>query len=170
MKSLIIAVVGKSGSGKTTLTKEIDNFLGIESLVSYTTRPKRKDEVDGIDHWFVDESEMPTYNKMLAYTLYGNYHYWVSVDQVKQGLVYTYVINEDALLEMIERFKDVYDFVKVYVDRPNIDVSEERTKRDIDRTDLGKSFYDYVIVNDGSYRDFVKRSLNCIKQIVKNRI
>lgn len=170
MKSLIIAVVGKSGSGKTAFTKEVDKFIGIESLVSYTTRPKRKDEVDGIDHWFVDESEMPTYNEMLAYTLYGNYHYWVSADQVKQGLIYTYVINEDALLEMIERFKDVYDFVKIYVDRPNIDVSEERTKRDIDRTDLGKSFYDYVIVNDGSYRDFVKRSLNCIRKILKNRI
>ena len=170
MKSLIIAVVGKSGSGKTTLTKEIDKFLGIESLVSYTTRPKRNEEINGIDHWFVDESEIPTYNEMLAYTLYGNYHYWVSVEQVKHGLIYTYVINEDALLEMLDRFKDVYDFVKIYVDRPNIDVSEDRTKRDIDRTELGKSFYDYIIVNDGSYRDFVKRSLNCVKQIVKNRI
>lgn len=170
MKSLIIAVVGKSGSGKTTLTKEVDKFLGIESLVSYTTRPKRNEEINGIDHWFVDESEIPTYNEMLAYTLYGNYHYWVSVEQVKHGLIYTYVINEDALLEMLDRFKDVYDFVKIYVDRPNIDVSEDRTKRDIDRTELGKSFYDYIIVNDGSYRDFVKRSLNCVKQIVKNRI
>lgn len=48
-----------SGAGKTTLTKALIHRLhseGIEAAfsVSYTTRPPRADEVDGVDYHFVD--------------------------------------------------------------------------------------------------------------------
>ena len=170
MKSLIIAVVGKSGSGKTTMTKIVENVLGIQSLVSYTTRPKRIEEIDGVDHWFVNDLDIPDKETMLAYTLYGGYHYWVSVDQIKPDSIYTYVINEDALVEMIDKFGYRYDFIKIYVDRLNIDVSKERTKRDKNRIELEKTFYDYIITNDCDYIEFSTRCVDCINKIIKNRI
>lgn len=170
MKSLIIAIVGKSGSGKTELSKKIETFFGISSLVSCTTRPKRPNEIDGVDHKFVTDGDMPGRETMLAYTLYGGYHYWVAMNQVDNGCIYTYVINEDALVEMIDKFGHLYDFATIYIDRPNIDVSEDRTKRDNNRNELDMSFYDYVIVNDKSYSDFLRKSLHCIYEIIKNRI
>lgn len=165
-KTTIIAIVGKSGSGKTTLTKIAHKELGVGYVVSYTTRPKRDEEIDGVDHWFVDESVMPDKECMLAYTLYGGYHYWVTHDQLMPNGVYTYVINEDALVEMIDKFSFKYNFVTVYVDRTNIDVSEDRTSRDKDRTELDKIFYDYVIVNNGSFNDFTFKIGLCINTIL----
>ena len=166
MRSLIIAIVGKSGSGKTELSKKIETFFGISSLVSCTTRPKRPNEIDGVDHKFVTDADMPGRETMLAYTLYGGYHYWVTHDQLMPNVVYTYVINEDALVEMIDKFSFKYNFVTVYVDRTNIDVSEDRTLRDKDRTELDKIFYDYVIVNDGSFNDFTFKIGLCINTIL----
>lgn len=165
-KTTIIAVVGKSGSGKTTLTKIAKENVDVKYVVSYTTRPKRTEEVDGVDHWFVNERDMPDKECMLAYTLYGGYHYWVAHDQLMPGGIYTYVINEEALVEMINKFSYRYNFITVYVDRPNIDVSKERTNRDKDRMELNESFYDYVIINDGSFETFTNNTIDCIHKIL----
>ena len=52
MKNLII-ISAPSGAGKTTLCKKLQvNFPDIKWSVSYTTRKRRLDEVDGIDYNF----------------------------------------------------------------------------------------------------------------------
>ena len=66
---IIIALVGKSGSGKTTLGILLSERLGYNWISSYTTRPKRDGETYGIEHKFVDESKMPSKDRMVAYVL-----------------------------------------------------------------------------------------------------
>lgn len=51
-----IVLFGKTGSGKTTVAKEMEK-LGIKRLISYTTRPKRSDEKDGVEYHFVSEDQ-----------------------------------------------------------------------------------------------------------------
>ena len=85
MKPLIIAIVGASGSGKTTLSKLLEEQCGIIPIVSYTTRPKRIEETNGVEHWFVSEDEMPARNLMLAYTVFGGYHYWATHAQDREN-------------------------------------------------------------------------------------
>ena len=65
-KPIIICIVGPSGSGKTTMARFLEKALDIPMLVSYTTRPKRPNEIDGVDHRFVTEDQMPSRDKMLA--------------------------------------------------------------------------------------------------------
>lgn len=50
MKPVIIAIVGTSGSGKTHMAEFLRNKLNIPTIVSYTTRPKRSWEKEGVEH------------------------------------------------------------------------------------------------------------------------
>ena len=70
----IVAIVGASGSGKTQLTLYAQRF-GYPVICSYTTRPMREGETNGVEHIFVTEDKMPTKDNMLAYTFFGGYHY-----------------------------------------------------------------------------------------------
>lgn len=56
-KYKMIALIGESGSGKDTILKEIiknDKNNILSPKISYTTRPKRDYEIDGIDYHFVN--------------------------------------------------------------------------------------------------------------------
>ncbi len=52
----MILLCGKSCSGKDTIQKELIK-LGMKSVVSYTTRPPRKGEIDGVTYHFITKEE-----------------------------------------------------------------------------------------------------------------
>ena len=54
-RGILVIVSSPSGAGKTTLTRRLlEEFPGqLEFSVSYTTRPRRPGEVDGVDYHFV---------------------------------------------------------------------------------------------------------------------
>ena len=56
MKNFII-ISGSSGSGKTTLLELLSRDLNIEISVSYTTRNKRKYEIDGVHYNFINKQQ-----------------------------------------------------------------------------------------------------------------
>lgn len=49
---MITLYIGKSGAGKDTFLKK-QVALGVSPIISYTTRPMREGEVDGVDYYFV---------------------------------------------------------------------------------------------------------------------
>ena len=51
----IICLIGKSGSGKSTIEQKLCSDLEINQVVSHTTRPPRKKELDGLDYHFVSD-------------------------------------------------------------------------------------------------------------------
>lgn len=52
----MILLVGKTCSGKDTIKKELLK-MGMSGVVTYTTRPPRKNEVDGISYHFISTKE-----------------------------------------------------------------------------------------------------------------
>jgi guanylate kinase len=51
-------ITGPSGAGKGTLIRElVERLPELEVAVSATTRPRRQDEVDGREYWFLTEDE-----------------------------------------------------------------------------------------------------------------
>ena len=53
-KNIMVILSSPSGVGKTTLTKKIQQkYRTFKISVSYTTRPPRSNEVDGVDYHFV---------------------------------------------------------------------------------------------------------------------
>ena len=57
-KGLMLVLSSPSGAGKTTICKEIlKKVTQLKLSISYTTRPKRKSEVDGKDYFFTTEKK-----------------------------------------------------------------------------------------------------------------
>lgn len=52
----MLILCGKSASGKDTLKKELVK-MGMDSVVTYTTRPPRQGEVDGVTYHFITKEE-----------------------------------------------------------------------------------------------------------------
>lgn len=152
----IIAICGASGSGKTVLSQNIPNA---KPLVSYTTRPMRPDETNGVEHWFVSETEYEKEQYFLAQTTFppnNGYHYWTSFWQLFKALndgfdYITYVVDEQGLFDL-QHIADEHpeiQVIKVKLYRSNLSsIDEERKKRDKDRIDLPDSYYDIIVHND----------------------
>lgn len=171
-KPVIVCIVGPSGAGKTTMAKFIEHALGVPMLVSYTTRPQRLGERQGVDHYFVQESDMPSRDMMLAYTNFGGYHYWTLKDDViySNPGVCTYVIDEKGLIELVEKYGDDFVIKSVLITRPRINlvnqVGEERVNRDLDRITIPEREYREVIVNDGTIEAFLAESVKRIRKYI----
>lgn len=143
----IVAIVGASGSGKTQLSLYVKR-VGYPVICSYTTRPMRKDETNGVEHIFVSENQMPPKDKMLAYTFFGGYHYWSEKSQVDETLPTIYVIDEKGLIDLKNNYGDEYKVYCVYVTRENNTVDQSRKDRDNDRIKIDHSDIDLNIVNN----------------------
>ena len=50
---VMIILSSPSGAGKTTLVNLISELQNFEISISHTTREPRKDEIDGIDYFFI---------------------------------------------------------------------------------------------------------------------
>ena len=157
----LITITGLSGAGKDTVARMLSEMGGYKVLCSYTTRPKREGEIDGVEHHFVEKCDVPR-DKMLAYTQYGGYEYWTTIDQITDKSIY--VIDEDGLKYLCKRFPNI-ELFKICVSarestRLYRGVSQERIDRDKQRKLLPLAFYDAVIFNNDSLsalRDDVQR-------------
>ena len=63
--SKLFCIMGKSASGKDTIYKRLieDEQLSLKTVVSYTTRPMREGEQDGVEYHFVNEKKLEELKK-----------------------------------------------------------------------------------------------------------
>ena len=81
----MIVLAGASASGKTEVAKLLAKKYGITKIVTTTTRPKRKGEVDGVDYFFVTPErfeEMIQEGRFVEYTVYNGQMYGSTKDQI----------------------------------------------------------------------------------------
>jgi guanylate kinase len=86
----LFVVAAPSGAGKTSLVKAlVTSIPNIEVAVSHTTRPKRPDEVDGVNYFFVDETDFQKMTEKHEFAewacVFGSY-YGTSKQEVKRIL------------------------------------------------------------------------------------
>jgi len=89
----IFILIGKSATGKDTIFKKLleINELNLKTCVTYTTRPIRKSESNGVEYFFVDETvlnRLQKENKVIEQrsynTVHGIWHYFTVNDgQIK---------------------------------------------------------------------------------------
>ena len=63
--SKLFCIMGKSASGKDTIFHRLveDEKLNLHMVVSYTTRPMRENETEGVEYHFVGIEELEEYKK-----------------------------------------------------------------------------------------------------------
>ena len=117
----IIGIIGKTSSGKDTISRYLYKKYCIEPIISYTTRPMRESEVDGREHWFVDDKKMDEVlsdkTKILAFMENPDTgrRYCASIYGLKDDRTYTYIINPIAWERMVAEHPEI-EFIGIYCD------------------------------------------------------
>lgn len=125
----LIVVSGFSGSGKTTICRQIANEDShVKYSISYTTRPKRPQEVDGGDYYFVSTEAFKAMSvEFLEWAeVYGNYygtHRHTVVDLVDQGHD---VIMDIDTIGAANVHKNYPEAVLIFILPPSITTLKER--------------------------------------------
>ncbi len=74
----MLVMVGASASGKTEIAKILINDYRYQKMITYTTRPAREGEINGVDYHFLTEEafQMQRNNREFLETVeYNGYHY-----------------------------------------------------------------------------------------------
>ena len=131
--------MGKSSSGKDTVFKKLieDSQLKLKPIVTYTTRPKRKNETDGVEYFFINKSQLSDYEKKgkviekRAYKTVEGIWYYCTIDDGQINLEKGYYL----LITTLEAYRNLRDyFGKEYVIPFYIEVEDDiRLERALQR-------------------------------------
>lgn len=163
----LFVVSAPSGTGKSTICRKLlKKHDSLRLSVSYTTRPPRKGEQDGVDYTFVTKEK---FKKMIDKgefaewaMVYGNF-YGTSISRLRKLNKAGYDIILDIDTRGAMQLKNTYDnAVYVFILPPSMQTLKDRLtgrKTDTDevvmkRLDAARDEisyyknYDYIIVND----------------------
>lgn len=173
----MIVLVGESASGKSSIERELI-ALGFNKIVTYTTRPMRKEDVDGETYHFITEEQ---FNDMIEKDLfaehasYNGWQYGTAKEDCTDDKV---VVLTPHGLRQLKKNKDLH-IISFYIDVPrrdrlikilergdDIEEAYRRNLSDVGQFDGIKDEVDYVISNKGyswsplNMAHIIKRSMD----------
>lgn len=110
----IFCLMGKSSSGKDTIFKEIndDKDLDLKPIISYTTRPKRINETNGVEYFFINKDELSKFekeNKVIEKRVYHTVHGEWFYGTINDGQI-DLNKNNYILITTLESYKSLRDY------------------------------------------------------------
>lgn len=174
----IFVISSPSGGGKTSIVKSIlKEYPEIKFSVSLTTRPKRNNEIDGVDYSFVSEKEFLQKienNELIEWERFYDYYYGTPKEFINKTLEN----GKSVLLELDVKgalsVKKLFpESILIFIDVPSFEELVERLKKRkteseedlikrIERAKMELSFkdkFDYIFIN---------KDLNEVTEKVKN--
>ncbi len=116
----IITMTGPSLAGKTQLCKILESN-GFHLIKSFTTRPPRKGEIQGIDYDFITQEEfhlLKNKNQIIQETFYNQNYYGVSEKELNKGneKPYLWIIAPQSLKQVQDYCEEKnYHLTKIFV-------------------------------------------------------
>ena len=115
-KKTIICIVGRTSSGKDYIAKRLSTILNYPLVVSHTTRPKRDNETNGVEHWFDSKEEFDDLmqnNTVIAYTKIGEYEYCALLEDIGDNAIY--IIDPHGIEYLKQNFKNQINLKIIYM-------------------------------------------------------
>lgn len=180
----MIVLVGESASGKSSIEKYLVDNYGYKKIVSYTTRPPRNGEVDGVDYHFISVEQFESLKEQDFFAEMATYRGWYygtakedctndkvavltphglrQISKIKNINVISFYINvprRDRLIKILQRGDDIEEAYR-------------RSLSDVGQFDGIKDEVNYVIDNIGYSKSVKKMTEEVVKEInyLKNLI
>lgn len=157
----MIVLVGESASGKSSIEKYLVEKYGYNKVVSYTTRPAREGEIDGVDYHFISVEQfykLKGEDFFAETAVYRDWHYGVAKEDCTDDKV---AVLTPHGLRQVSKLPDI-NVTSFYISVPrrdrlikilqrgdNVDESYRRNLSDIGQFDGISDEVDYIIYNDG---------------------
>lgn len=180
-RGVLFVLSSPSGAGKSTIARKLlagETELGMS--VSYTTRPIRPGEVDGVDYHFVDVErfrEMVANHEFLEWAHVFGHRYGTPKSQVWHVLGQGRDILFDIDWQGAQQLHQLAggDIVRIFILPPSMEILRERLERratdsmEVIDARMARAAnevshwdgYDYVLVNDD-----VEECFACVKTIL----
>ena len=182
----LYVIAAPSGTGKTTLVKAlVDSLPQITVSISHTTRPKRPNEIDGTNYYFIDKTQfehMIAHQDFLEYATIFDHIYGTSKSWVENTLAQ----GTDVILEIDwqgqQQIKKLFPrSLSIFILPPSMeDLRNRLCTRNQDHPEVIKQRladakiavshlgeFDYVVIND-EFAHAV-RDLRCIVEAERLR-
>ena len=183
----LFIISGPSGVGKSTLVNALlqgDECKGLlHRVITYTTRPLREYEQDGIDYHFITTQEFKEKikeNFFLEFSTWYDYYYGTPASIIKQlekGKSFITVVDRQGAREIVRKYPQA---TTIWIQSPSLLVLQERlTERGTDEKDViehriqkaifeqqeedAQQSYKHHIIND-----LFEKTLNEMIMIVRN--
>lgn len=186
----IFCLMGKSSSGKDTVFKEVlnDKSLKLKPIVGYTTRPKRDNETNGLEYFFINKSILEDYRikgKIIEERIYntvkGKWHYCTIDDgQIDFKNNYIFITTLEAYLSLKDYFKED-KIVPFYIEVEDGLRLERALKRETQQKNPNykelcrrfladsEDFSEEKLIESGIIKRYVNNNLeDCIKEVKKD--
>lgn len=175
---MIYVIVGQTNSGKSTLVRDLITATGIKQIITYTTRPIRYGERDGVDYHFITSDEMNEpgfFGRRDFYTVYREepYSYAMKEDD--------FILLGDAIIVLdpkgVRELKDQVGYSNVttiYINASDELIKQRGVNRgdspdeiqrrlDVDRDDFISAHHFADIVLDPEAGDMLNYMYNVIR-------
>ena len=174
----MMVLIGKSCSGKDTVVKELKK-MGYESIVTYTTRLMRENEIDGVNYHFVSQE---IFNSMISNNEFAE---WKSYETENGTWMYgnriiDYTNGKKVILLTPDGYEKIQKFANetgisltaIYLKVSNktlkkrmknrdVDIKESKRRYKADKRDFRhiEDIVDYIVINEN--RDAFETALIC---------
>lgn len=183
----IFVVLGKASTGKDSLVKILNHELEMPMAISFTTRPKRETEKDGVEYNFITREKFMEYrnsNALVEFTQYKissgeTWYYGLTKEELEKNEYAVVIVNPYGLQQIKKLYgdkvvsilidADADTRIKRYLGRDSMNdekVAECCRRFLADKEDFKELQVDYSIKNNGE----IITAYEKLRTIIKNEI
>lgn len=152
---MLTILCGKSASGKDTLLRQLVQNYNFTPIVSTTSRPPRKGEIEGVDYHFITRMEFERRIKEKNFLEYRSYktlvqnkpdiwYYGSEKMELDPNKDYIVVLDLEGTQSFIDYYQDKTDIFPVYIDIPD----ELRKQRAMSRSSFDETEWERRCADD----------------------